>query len=297
MRHSKTFRGVLLAGALALAGATSSHAATIGYSGILSLVPDPTDPGNDFTLTLPKFNTALGTLTSARLYFREDLSVSTLTFENLSAATLVYEFGVQSELALNFANSAEALDTFEGSTIALFDTRKLAATIPGSCRDQGLPVGGNSLPVLPGDCTPLSLGGFATVSAQLGGNPVSPFNPYNVSNTDPVYANSNDYENINGDPFSVGTSLLGLYAAYLDVSNLGAYSGAGNFTLNGETQFTTSITANGGNLAVNLQSTRSVWAEIDYTYTPAVATPEPGTWGLMGSALLAAVALRKRLKK
>jgi hypothetical protein len=291
MRHLKTFRGVLLAGALALAGASSSHAITIGYSGILSLVPDPTDPGNDFTLTLPKFNTALGTLTSARLYFREDLSVTTLTFENLSAAPLIFDFGVQSELALNFANSADALDSFEGSTIALFDTRKLAINVPGSCRDQGLGVGGNSLPVLPGDCTPLSMGGNQLVSAQLGGNPVSALNPYTVSNTGAVYANSNDY------PFSVGTSFLGLYAAYLDVANLGAYSGAGNFTLAGETEFTTVITSNGGNLKIDLQSTRALWAEIDYTYTPAVSTPEPGTWGLMGSALLGALALRKRLKR
>ena len=291
MRHFQTFRGLLLAGALVIAGATSSHAVTIGYSGILSLVPDPTDPGNDFTLTLPKFNTALGTLTSARLYFREDLSVTTLTFENLSAAPLVFDFGVQSELALNFANSADALDSFEGSTIALFDTRKLAINVPGSCRDQGLLVGGNSLPLLPGNCTPLSMAGNETVSAQLGGNPVSVLNPYNVSNTDSVYVNSNDY------PFSVGTSLLGLYAAYLDVSNLAAYSGAGNFTLNGQTEFTTVITTNSGNLEIDLQSTRAVWAEIDYTYTPAVSTPEPGTWGLMGSALLGALALRKRLKK
>jgi hypothetical protein len=102
-------------------------------------------------------------------------------------------------------------------------------------------------------------------------------------------------------PAAIGTSDRGLVAAVLKGTRLRDYKGSGQFKLSGSTLFcgdTPGITSCDGlppaPLNVTALGRQTITVEVDYTFTPA---PEPATMGLMGSALLGAALLRKRLAR
>jgi len=77
---------------------------------------------------LPDFNPALGTLTSATIYFFAEGTVNTLTLTNTASGAETFTFQATSNVTLNSSNSANSADKFVGETLGLFsDTLTLAS--------------------------------------------------------------------------------------------------------------------------------------------------------------------------
>jgi hypothetical protein len=269
MIFSKVLKAAVLAAGLA---AGTANAAVIGY---LSNLVGPTDTEVSYTLTMPKFNPALGTLTGVTIYFYATESVSTLTLENTSAVT-TQSFGAAA--TVNFVsgmvNSATSIDKYNPllQTLTYFDTG-ISANI-GSCTENG-----------PGDILP-------NQCSQLNFNPLQSeeYAPFTFANTDDLFMNDPNNTLVKG----TGTEgLTGVIRIGTSISN---YVGGGTWSLSGTTVNLLTTQGAGGNISFDQETTGTFQAEVDYTYT-AAAVPEPATMGLMGSVLAAAVLLRKRLKK
>jgi hypothetical protein len=225
--------------------------------------------GNFFTLTLPKFNSALGTLNSVTIYYRARVDYSNISIQNNDPTPFTSDASVHATVVRNFANSANGSDIYPTSQpLQIFDTGLPGAGL-GNC---------SSPPAFrisnPGCGVPLNVAGFSTAN----------FGPFSALNTDAVYG------------LTTATGLYGLLGVTLTGTNIASYIGSGTFTLTGRTGGFASYDIDGGSLTISQTATRGVAAEVNYDYTPAAPVPEPATMGLMGSALVSTFFLRKRLK-
>ena len=244
----------------------------------------------DFTwsITLPKFDTSLGTLQSVTIYFYENTDVVTLSATNNSGSdgTLWLVAAVKPWAAVMTNSTGVSADRFGADFMTLYDSTSTGP--PDTTGNNPANFGTCALGDSPtGGCTGGVLLTNGTGTGNLGG--------YSITNTDPLYT---------GDPgytFATGTGaatspVTGMKLT--DTTHTSSYSGPGNFTLSGTTStlFTGQFSSGGGagtiSFSKNIQTQLS--AEVDYSYT---ATPEPTTMGLMGSALIGIAVLGKKIRR
>jgi hypothetical protein len=271
IKGSAVLKAAVLAAGLA---AGTARADMIGY---LSNLVGPSDTEVNYTLTLPKFNPSLGTLTAVTIYFYASENVTKFELTNTSGSTQqTFGAAATADLTSGMQNDATSGDVFPLSYQALvyFDTG--IATEIGNCSENGTTVE-------PNQCSSLIFNALQTID----------YAPFSFANTDSVYVNDPTAQS-NG--LTVGTGAQGLTGVILTGTSISNYSGAGNWNLTGATLNFFSLSGAGGNVAYDIQTEATIQAEVDYTYTPA-AVPEPMTTALMGSALLGLAILRNRITK
>jgi len=267
-------RRILTGTALMAIASGLASADTIAYLSVPVTSSFVTD--NTYSLSLPDFNPAFGTLTGATIYlkFKEDLT--TLGLTNTAPTTQTFDLDVQSNILFGSTNSANNADRFTGEILDLFDTGIGPGDASLPSPEATITLGGSATGACPTD----------TPSAACSSVNYTPPDEV-VSNTDAVYA------------FPTGTGLDGLLGLIKNITgaDLLNYVGGGTFTLGGSTKSLTTFAGGGNNINLNVQSTAKVSAEIDYTYSIPSGTPEPATMALMGGALLGLGLIGRRLKK
>lgn len=271
-----TFRRVLFGlGAAALACSMASADTMYSTSALVTFATD-----GSYTLTMNKFDTSLGNLTGATLYFYGAEDVSNLTLVNNSGSVQTFNLALQSNLAFSSNNTANTLDKYTGQNLDIFDT--------------GVGPGTAQYPLVSGPITlgPSGSGVCPEYSPSATCNSISYTPPsLTVQNIDPVYG------------LSVGTGINGLTGVTKTISGSDllnyAQLGPATFALTGSTHSFFSGDGGGNNIDQHVTTTARFQAEIDYTYTvpgPPPSTPEPATLVLMGTALAGVGLLRKRIK-
>jgi hypothetical protein len=261
-----TLRRVLLGLGTAALVCSIASADTLYSTSVAAPMSFTTD-GN-YTLTLNKFDSSLGNLTGATLYFYVTEDVTNLNFTNNTGSEQTLDIALTSKIT-NLTNSANSSDLYAVETLDIFDT--------------GIGDGNAQLPASPGAIT-FAIGQSLSVPDQT------------IQNIDPTYAAFYGY--------TVGTGadlvnpLTGV-AKTISGSHLGSYVASPlvtTFTLTGKTQ---SPFTGIGTIPYTKTVNATFAAEIDYTYTlrpPPSDTPEPTTLVLMGTALAGVGLLRKRIK-
>lgn len=260
---------------LILAACTGlASASTVAYSAAFTF-----DGSSTYTATLPKFNSALGTLTGVKLYFRAVDAFSTFELKNNDATEMVLNVGVTVNMTKNFANTATAADKFNLEILQVFDTG--IGTNLGSCATTG----GAPTVVLPGDCTALTIPGLGTTT----------YPAFTIANTDANYRPPIDPTST----IVTGTGVLGVFGAAKTSSSIASYVGgpASTFNLSTQPGFTVSYDAGGNgtpNVTLSTVSVISFTGEVDYTYN---IVPEPNTIGLaIGGGILLLLGMRRSRK-
>lgn len=264
-----TFRRILIVSALAAMAMGVANATTIAYSTIFPAGAPATQDTTDYnyTLTLPDFNSALGTLTGVELILFASDTVSQISISNLgTVAQTSFSVTGTSSIANNTTNkltdSATGLGVFSGTSLDLFFVNNISLGGDSSPTNVACPTGTPST-----SCDAVS---------------------YGAQPTDTVINDPNGYTITNGTFINgIGLSQTALLADYI---------GAGTFNLSGSTFGSTTISG-AGSIAGALQSVGYVAAEVDYTYAPNNGTPEPTTLVLFGSALVGLGCFRKRIRK
>jgi len=264
-----------LFGAAVAALACSAASADSMYS-TSALVTFATD--GSYTLTMDKFDSSLGTLTGATLYFYGAESVTDLSIVSSSSSVQTFDMVVQSNLVQNFGNTANSADKYTGEIFDIFDT--------------GVGPGLAQFPTTPGSITlgPVGSGVCPVGTPGPTCNSVSYTPPdLTIQNIDAVYG------------FNVGTGLGGVTGVIKTISgsNLNNYVATAlvpTFSLTGTTYGTFTVGGGGNNVVPVLHTNAAFRAEVDYAYTVPSATPEPATLVLMGTALAGIGLLRKRIK-
>jgi hypothetical protein len=254
-------RGVARASLICPVIGTCYGTATIG--------PATTDltgsPG--YTLTLPKFDSTYGTLTSVTLYFTASETVSSFSINNTAASTQNAQVWISSDIATNGTNTANNADNFFADYyLTLFNT---GGAPGGPACHAGY--------YEPGTCGPISIPAHSSTSE---------YGPFTVNLTDAHQSALNSA--------TVGTAYTGLVATTSgaltsgDWVNYEAGNNTSTFAFTGGTLIGTDYAGGGGNFTLNQATNITLTAEVDYTYAgPGPApTPEPATMGLMGSALI-----------
>jgi hypothetical protein len=269
-----TFRRFLFAvGAAALACSMANADSMYSTSALVTFATD-----GSYTLTMDKFDSSLGTLTGATLYFYGAESVTDLSIVSSSSSVQTFDMVVQSNLVLNSGNSANNADRYTNEIFDIFDT--------------GVGPGLAQFPTTTGSITLGPAGSGVCPQGTPGPtcNSVSYTPPsLTIQNIDPIYG------------FNVGTGINGLTGVkkVISGSNLNHYIATTlvpTFTLTGTTYGSFTVGGGGNNVVPVLHTNASFQAEIDYNYTVPSSTPEPATLFLMGTALAGVGLLRKRIK-
>jgi hypothetical protein len=201
---------------------------------------------------MPKFNPGTsgvpGTavLTGATIYFFAEETINSLTLTNSSNSSELFTFIASSNATKNATNSANSADKYGTETLTLFS--------------ESMTLGPTGTPTCPSQtpsvtCSSVSFG--------------------------PLTAN-----NLSTGPSGFGGDGLDGVIKNITGGDLANYTGAGNFTLGGNTKAASSFSGGGGNINVLQNTSAEVEAEVDYTYTVPSGTPEPATMALVGGGLL-----------
>jgi hypothetical protein len=238
------------------------------------------DPNTDFnyTLSLPMFNSSLGTLTSVELIIFGSESISTITLANLgTTAQPNFTASETSTLAQNSTdplhNSATGLNVYSGLALDVFNSGTIS-------------LGPGTGSVATGACPPAtpstSCSSVTYTASNISPDPDTTVNDPNTGCLQAVNCTTGAFITGNG---------LNQNALLAD------YIGAGTFSLAGATLSGNTVTG-GGSVSATIISTGFLEAEVDYTYNPPSGTPEPGTMGLLGGALLGLGLIgKKRFRK
>jgi hypothetical protein len=266
---SRLFSGAAL---IALASTAANATSIIGYN-----ATQAASTNSAFTLTLNKFDTGFGTLTSVTIYFSATLNETNITITSTDASnTDMFDYAANDNFTKTFVNSAVSADKLPtgalGENVQLFDTG--LGTALGNCSANG------ATTVKPANgCNPITLAPLGTT-----GN----YGPYSVSNTDAIYG------------LTTATGQNGLLGVTITGTTLANYqaSGGGTFTITGTTQGGSSgdqVGSGSTNDMVTNTSTTQFAAEVDYGYTS--SAPEPTTMLLVGSGLVGLGLIRSRRNK
>lgn len=256
---------------IALASTAANATSIIGYN-----ASQAASTNSSYSLSLNKFDTSLGTLSSVTIYFSATVNETNITITSTDpSSTQTFDYAANGNLTKTFVNSAVAADKLTGENIQLFDTGIGGAL--GNCTGNGATT---VKPNLTTGCNGITLGPNAT-TGNLGG--------YSASNTDAIYG------------LTTGTGTNGLFGVTLTGSTLANYmaAGGGTFTISGTTQGGSSSDEQGSvttNATFANTSTSQFAAEVDYGYTTSSA-PEPGTMLLLGSGLVGLGLIRSRRSK
>jgi PEP-CTERM motif len=273
-----TLRRILTVSTFALAASGLALANSIAYEA--SYPTGGPDPNTDFnyTLSLPQFNSSLGTLTGVELIIFGSESISTVTLANLgTSAQPNFTATETSTLAQNSTdplhNSATGNNVYSGLVLDVFSSGNISLG-PGTGSQAT------------GVCPPASPStGCSSVTYTAANIPTDPDTTVNDPNTGCLQAS----DCVTGD-FITGNGLA-------QNTFLSDYIGSGTFSLSGSTLSGNTVTG-GGSVSATIISTGYLEAEVDYTYTTPSSTPEPGTMALLGAALLGfGFVGRKRFRK
>ena len=105
---------------MTLAGlATANEIGYVDSQGIVTFAPDGT-----YTMTLPEFNPAGGTLTvtEAAIYLYAAETVHTLSLTNTSVTPQTFNMDLSSNMVPGSTNTANEADSYTGEVLDLFDT-------------------------------------------------------------------------------------------------------------------------------------------------------------------------------
>jgi hypothetical protein len=272
----KTLRRFLATATLVVTATGLANATSIGSVDTQGVVTFTTD--GTYTLTLPDFDSTLGTLTGATLYFYGKEDISTLTLTNTALTAQVFDVAIQSNLNQNSNNTANSADKYSGETLDIFDT--------------GIGPTKAQYPTTPGSLTLGTTGTCPeyTPSASCGSVAYTPGDII-VQNIDAVYGLTSGT-----GPEGVDGVIETISGADLCNYEIGC-AGLGTFSLTGATKSLLTLSGGGNNINFNVNTTASFEAEVDYTYSLPSGTPEPATMALMGGALIGLGLIGKRLKK
>ncbi len=245
-----TVHRILVGSALGIAAASTAPADTISSTATFG----PTT-GSTYTLTLGKFDSRLGTLSSVQLYFQAIETFYVFTVQNNGEDDQTWDLSVSTNLVRTFTNSATAADKYTGENLQVFDTNE--GTASGNCTAAGTCIGTQS-----------------TAAGAISPN----YGPFSVANTDDMFG------------LRTGVGLAGVTGVRMTGTAIANYqaAGGGTFSLSGTTRNTVVFDVPGQSTeALNLIYSYSYLAEVDYMYTAAPATPEPAGLVVCGLGLLA----------
>jgi len=277
-----SFRRLSILAATALAVTGLASATTVGYNATAivynSAAGNQTPPINaDFTyqITLPDFNSSLGTLTGVQIYFFTSLTATAATLTN-TGSTNQNNFSLvgTTDIVTGMTNSATSTDIFHDPL----------ATPPNSPSDPIQTFTSGNIANLGGVTTPgvcASTTGASTCN-QINFGAQAAVTDINTGILSVIYTN--------------GTGLQGVSGLILNGTSIGNYIGGGSFNLAGSTVGSSTITG-ASSVIGGVSVVGRVNAEVDYTYTVASSTPEPTTMVLFGSALVGLGLLRKRVRQ
>src|ERR1700733_3133969 len=118
----RIFRRIIIGAVSTLTLAAVARANQIGYVDSQGIVAFATE--GTYTMTLPEFNPAGGTLTvtAAKIYLYAAETVQTLSLTNTSVPPQTFNLDLSSNMVRGSTNSANEADSYTGEVLDLFDT-------------------------------------------------------------------------------------------------------------------------------------------------------------------------------
>jgi len=229
-----TIRRILTTAVLAVTAAGFAAADTTGYTAIVPVAGTGTGAGGNFnttdfsyTLTLPKFDSSLGSLQGVKIYF----------------------YALEHTTALSLTNTSGSTQHFDVSFASYVDKVGSAGVTNSANSAQNY---GQELLTIYSFIQDIAAGGTVDAVANNGGTIITD----NCAG-DPFGTCQTGLLGVTGVAKTVGLSQLGSYVG----------STGDTFTLSSSTVASTIINGGGGNFVFNQTTKGQIQAEVDYTYT------------------------------